>query len=226
MDLATLTELAIGKAVGPQRTDVAVDVSSVYVRALINEALHKVERAALWKFSEAETSLTLPAGSTSLPAPADLAIPLMVRNDGDDLILQFHDERQRFSDPGSAQNAAPTHYGIWNKELRFSPPPVSATPLTLRYYRSWVDLVADTDEPPFPATWHDILSDYAAARLILRLPPTGGRYLPSSAAEPLNEAWQAGLQAMLASPLVLPTGDVVESHAVTDAVEAFEGVDW
>lgn len=226
MNLQTLRELAIGKVLGPTAVERGVDVNRAVVNAFINEAYHKVERAALWKFSEAETVINLAAGAETAAVPADLAVPLMARNDETDQELLFHDERQMFLPPGSGQPGQVEVYSVYANTFRFKPAPRAATTITLRYYKTWPDLVGDADEPIFPATWHDILSEYAASKLVLRLPTQGGKYLPASAAEPYKEAWQTGLLKMMESPLTLPTGDNVEAHHLTQSIHLGEGVYW
>lgn len=226
MNLQTLRELAIGKVLGPTAVERGVDVNLAVVNAFINEAYHMVERAALWKFSEAETVINLSAGAETAAVPADLAVPLMARNDETDQELLFHDERQMFLPPGSGQPGQVEVYSVYANTFRFKPAPRAATSITLRYYKTWPDLVAETDEPIFPPTWHDILSSYAASKLALRLPPSGNRFLPASEAEPHEQAWQTGLLKMMDSPLTLTTSDNVESHHLTQSIYLGEGVDW
>jgi hypothetical protein len=227
MNKATLRNLAIGKVLGPSLADTqGLDVNEAFVDALINEALHKVERAALWRFSEGETEIVLLAGEDEAPVPEGLAVPLMARNESTGQALLFHDERQEFLPSGPARLGQVEVYSVYADTIRFKPAPQYATTITLRYYKTWPDLVADDDEPAFPATWHDILSDYAASKLVLRLPTQGGKYLPSSAAQPYEEAWRTGLLKMMESPLTLATLDSVEAHHLAQSVYLGEGSDW
>lgn len=229
MNLATLTELAVGQVLGPSQAERGVDVSTVYVRAQINVAMHKVERAALWKFSEASASLTVPAGSHAPSSqPTDLAVPLAARCANRGIELTFHDDRQRFHRDELPQGRMGriAEYGIWSGQLRFFPAPPAPETVELRYYRSWPDLVADSDVPPFPATWHDMLADYASARLALRIHPVHGRYVPESAARPFQEAWEGNLAAMLQSDLVLPSFDAVGNHSLLESMHSGEGALW
>lgn len=225
MNLETMTDLAIAKVLGPSQVDRAVDVNAAVVEAFINEAYHKVERAALWKFSEATVDYTLAAGATTSVPPVDMAIPLMVFNHETGLELEFYDERQKFLHASDFKGAV-RRYSLWAGTFHYDPEPTTATDLTLRYYQSWADLALPADEPLFPDTWHDILSDYAAAKLSLRLQPVAGRYLPSSAAEPYELAWRSGLAAMLDSDLVLPTFDIVHSEHLLTQVAHGEGLHW
>lgn len=227
MDLATLEELSIGKTLGPTQVERGVDISKAFARALINEGYHKIEREALWKFSEAVATISLTAGTATASPPTDLAVPLMARNETTGQELTFHDERQRFEPtprPASNRRGSVQFYGVYGGELRFYPTPQAATTVTLRYYKTWPDLAAPTDEPLIPVTFHDILSDYAAWKLTLRVPPVGGRYLPASAAEPHLEAWQNGLARMLASPHVLTSFDKVENEDLIESMMFSE--DW
>lgn len=223
--LATLRDLAIAKALGPSQGDRGVDVSAAFTDALINEGLHKIERAALWVFSEAETTITLTVGQTESAVPADFGVPLMARNEHTERELLYHDERQQFLCQPD-RSADVEVYSSFAGTLRFAPPPKRITDVTVRFYRVWPDLTDDDDEPIFPATWHDILSDYAAAKMTLRLQPVAGRYLPKSAAEPYETAWQSGLEAMLRSDLTRPTFDLVQAEHLQTSIFLGEGIDW
>lgn len=225
MNLQTLRSLAIGKVLGPSKAVTqGLDINEPFVDALINEGLHKIERATLWKFSEAEASLSVTAGTSTAPVPADLALVLAAFNEETERELTYHDERQKFR--RDAQAGHVEAYSLYAGALEFYPAAKVDTLIALRYYKAWPDLVVDSDEPIFPETWHDILSDYAAMYLVLRLPTEGGKYLPSSAAEPYKMAWQSGLQKMLESPLTLPTADIVPHHRIEESMYLGEGADW
>jgi hypothetical protein len=229
VNFGTMKQIVPAKVAGPSQASRLMDVSDVFVGALLNEALHKVERAALWKWQEAQTTLTVLAGTqVATVPPADMALPFMARNLGTRRDLTFHDERQRFSfdDDPVGRTGRVEQYGIYNGVLRFFPTASQDETIALRYYRAWPDMVADTDVPPFPETWHDLLTSYAAAKLALRLQPVAGKYLPESAARPFQEEWEQGLYAMTQSPLALTTWDKVENHDVTESMWAGEGVDW
>lgn len=229
MNFGTMKKVAPAKVAGPLQADRLTDVSDVFVGALINEALHKIERAALWKFSEAQATLTVNAGSqTPTAPPSDLVVPLMARNLGTRADLSFHDERQRFHrDDDPDATAGRVHsYGVWSGALRFFPPASQEETISLRYYKSWPDLVADGDTPIFPSTWHDLLTDYAAAKIALRLTPVAGKFLPESAARPFQDSWEQGLVAMVNSDLVLPTWDATENHTLVESMYLGEGADW
>lgn len=225
MNFETLKQVAVAQAAGATQAERLVDAGEVFTGAQINVALHKVERAALWRFSEAETTLTVPAGShTPTAPPTDLAVPLLAYNVSQDQPLLFHDERQERR-RGDREGHV-TEYGIWGGELRFYPAPRRDTEVELRYYRTWPDLVDPEDEPLFPETWHDLLADYATSRILLRLQPTAGKFLPSSAAEPFHQSFAVNLEAMTQSDLVMTTWDAVRNHAWEEALWRGEGLDW
>lgn len=229
MDLATMRQVAPAKVLGGSQASRLMDVNDTLVDALLNEAYHKVERAALWKFSEAEVTLTVPKGqSVPTSPPTDISVPLMARNLDTRQDLGFHDERQRFhpSEDPDGKTGRIREYGMWGGTLRFFPAASREETIALRYYKGWPDLVLDDDEPIFPATWHDLLTDYAAGKLALRLQPVAGKYLPESAARPYLDSWQQGLLAMTQSDLVLPTWDAVHNHALEESMWAGEGKDW
>lgn len=230
MNFATMKQVAPAKVAGPSQAARLVDVSEVLVGALLNEALHKIERAAMWKWAEAEETLVIDAG-TQVPTtqPADLALPLMARNLGTRRDLTFHDDRQRFeydNDPTSQRTGRVESYSIYGGDLRFYPKASQDEAIAFRYYRAWPDMVDDTDEPPFPETWHDLLTSYAAAKIALRLQPVAGKYLPESAARPFQEEWEQGLYAMVNSDLALTTFDAVEQHDLQESMWRGEGADW
>lgn len=230
MDFATMKQVAPAKVAGPSQASRLVDVSDVFVGALLNEALHKIERAAMWKWGEAEATLTVAQG-TQVPTmpPTDISLTIMARNLGTRRDLEFHDDRQRFhpsDDPATQRTGRIEAYSIYDGTLRFYPVASQEETIGLRYYRAWPDMVDDTDEPPFPATWHDLLTTYAAAKLALRLQPVAGKYLPESAARPFEEEWQQGLYAMTQSDLALTTWDSVEQHDLVESMWRGEGADW
>ncbi len=130
--------------------------------------------------------------------------------------LAYHDERQRFWDQDAT--GAVEAYSLWSGELRFYPLPSKAESFTLRYYQKWSDLVDPTDTPVIPETWHDLLADFAAGQLALRLPPTGDRFLPYSKAEPYLASFAQGLEEMVNSDLVMKTWDNVPNYGFTEEV--------
>lgn len=229
MNFGTMKQIVPAKIAGPSQAQRLMDVSGALVGALLNEALHKIERAAMWKWQEAEAELIVLAG-TQVPVtpPTDLALPFMARNVGIRRDLDFHDERQRFdfSEDNASRPGRIDRYGIYGGDLRFFPVASQDETIRLRYYRTWPDLVADSDEPLFPETWHDLLTAYAAGKLALRLQPVAGKYLPESAARPYLEEWEQGLYAMTQSPLALTTWDKLENHDLTESMWLGEGADW
>lgn len=217
-----MVDVAIARVSGPSRAH--VDVSKPFVVMSINDALRRVERAALWKFSEAEATLEVEAGErepTVASMPTDMAVPLLAYNLTTKRELAFHDDRQRVADQDLTGDVLA--YSVWGSDLRVYPLPTRTNEILLRYYRSWPALVEDGDEPIFPETFHDMLTSYAAGQLILRLPPTEGKYLPQNAAEPHLATFQAQLVEMLSSDLVMPTFDRVSNH---DHLEMLTDGEW
>ena len=229
MDFATMKQVAPAKVAGPSQAQRLVDVSDVLVGAFINEGLHKIERAAMWKWSEKQVTLTVAAG-TQVPTvpPTDIGLTLAARNLDTRQDLIFHDDRQRFNyaDDPAGRTGRVREYSHFAGALRFYPTASQAETIALRYYRTWPDLVNDGDEPLFPATWHDLLTSYAAAKIALRLQPVAGKFLPESAARPFQDEWEQGLYAMTQSDLALSTWDKVEHHGLVESMWAGEGTDW
>ena len=229
MNFGQMKEIVPAMVAGPSQAQRLLDISPTFVGAMLNEAYHKVERAALWKWSEAEAVLTVVSGSQSPSSqPVDMAIPFMARNINTRADLVFHDERQRFAhdDDPAASAGRISRYGIFSGDLRFFPPASQTEQVRLRYYRTWPDMVLDADEPEFPETWHDLLTSYAAGKTALRLQPVAGKFLPESAARPFLESWEQGLYAMTQSDRALTTWDKVENHDLTESMWRGESVDW
>lgn len=225
MNLGELRDLARAQSFGASRAADLVDVGDAIVDAHVNKALHKIERAAVWKFSETETDLTVPSGQrTPTSPPSDVGTLLFAYNLDSGDHLQFWDDSQRVYDPDDTGSVA--WYGTWGGTLTFYPTPTSDTDVRLRYYRVWPDLSADGDTPLFPATFHDVLADYATAMLLLRVPPQGDRFLPESAARPWMDQFRAGVAEMVASPLALRTADSVTNHDHRDMIAAGAGEWW
>jgi hypothetical protein len=157
-----------------------------------------------------------------------MSLPLMARNLDTRRDLLFHDDRQRFNpeDDPAATTGRVNSYGIFQGELRFFPTASVDETIALRYYRTWPDLVDDTDEPIFPETFHDLLTSYAAAKLALRLQPVAGKYLPESAARPFQEEWEQGVYAMTQSSYALATWDAVPQHDLQEMMWRGDGADW
>lgn len=217
MNFGELTETAIAQVISLTQTDQLANVNEAFVKQMVNKAYHKIERRALWKFSERESSIHSAVGvRTCADAPSDLAIPVAVYSETLQGELAFHDERQRFWDLDAT--GIVEAYGLWKGEFRFFPLPTKVETFTLRYYKKWTDLVLDADVPIIPETWHDLLADFASGQLALRLPPTGDRFLPFSKAQPYLESFAAGVEEMANSDLVMPTWDKVPNYGFTEDV--------
>lgn len=217
MNFGEITDAAIAQVVGLGQVDRLVNTNTAFVKAMVNKGYHIVERTSLWKFSEKEAAINTASGTrVCADTPDDLAVPLMVYCPRISAPLEYHDERQRFY---SAEDSGPVRaYAMWANELRFYPLPTKDESLTLRYYYQWPDLVADSDEPVFPATFHDLLVDYGSYHLVLRLPPTGDRYLPYSSAQPYLEGFKSGLGEMLSSDLAMKTFDEVPNYDFNEGI--------
>lgn len=217
MNFGEIWNASIAQVVSLTQVERLPNANEAFAKAMVNAGYHRIERAALWKFSEAEATIQSAAGTREATGvPADFGVPLMVHDDAADTLLDFHDERQKFlylDDTG-----IPLGYALWQGDIRLYPLPTSVRNYTLRYYRYWPDMAADEDVPLLPDTWHDMLINYAAGKLAQRLPPTGDRFLPHSLAQPYLDTFEADLQRMLDSPLVMPTWDRVPNYGFEDEV--------
>lgn len=217
MNLGQITDAAIAQVIGMTQTERLVNASPEFVKAMVNKGYHIIERSALWKFSEGESVINATAGDrTAADLPSDLGVPLMVYSNRLRNELPYHDDRQRFVNPSTTGPVS--HYSLWGGELKFYPLPSANESFVLRYYKTWDDLSADADVPVIPATFHDLLIDYGSYHLALRIPPTGDRFLPNSAAQPYLDAFEANLSRMLASDLVVKTFDEVPNYGFIDEV--------
>lgn len=216
MNFGEIYRAAIAQVVSLTQTERVININEPFAKAMVNAGYHKVERAALWKFSEAEEEITGLVGvKAASGVPVNLNVPLLIWDPVAKDHLEFHDERQKMVDLGEG---IPTHYGIWDKEIRLFPTPSTARTYLLRYYKKWVDMSDDSDTPEMPDTWHDLLVSYAAGRLAQRLPPTGDRFLPHSLAKPFLDSFELDLERMKDSPLVMPTWDNVPNYGFQDEV--------
>lgn len=224
MDLSELRELAKFQALGPRRMTDYVDVSDKLTNAHINKALHIVESAALWKYSLAEAEFTVAKGNT-LPTgpPTDVGVTILAFSKEIEDELVYVDDRQRVRD--TANEGVVGFYTDYGGELRFYPPANKATTIVLRYYKTWPDLVNDTDTPVFPATWHHVLADYATSQLLLRMPQSG-EVPPQVESQGWLNTFQSGLQMMAGSHLALPTLDAITNHAYNEMVWEGEQNYW
>lgn len=218
MNLGEMIDLAIAQVIPLTKQEELVNTNKVFMKGMINKAYHRIERAALWKFSEGEADISVVANTRECPdAPSDFGISIAVYSPELKQELQFHDERQSFLDIGW-QGGPVQLYSLWDGDLKFYPLPKKNETLTLRYYKFWSDLDADSDVPIFPATWHDLLVDFASGQLALRLPAPGERFLPNSKAEPWIQSFEVRLLEMTQSDLVLPTWDEVPNYGFQENV--------
>jgi len=225
MNLQKIREAAIAQVVAPTQSEQLVNVNEKFVDLMVNKGYHQIERRALWKFSEAEAPISASAGTREAQGlPSDYGLPLMVWSDRMKAPLTFHDDRQRFFDLNAEGEV--TYYGVWERDIKFYPLPKRNETFLLRYYKTWPDLEQDNDEPIIPETWHDLLIDYASYWTALRLPPTGDRFLPNSRAEPYLQVFEARLEEMANSDLVMPTWDEVPNYGFQENVLSLEGEAW
>lgn len=218
-----LVDLTIAKLVPITDPEQAANVNTPFVLAAVNEAYHTVERAMLWKYSEAEVDLTSVVGQQAYTEAGLDPSMLTIQHIWDPSSreeLMFLDERQRYHDFGES-TGVPCSWSRWNGSILLFPTPSVVRTYKVRYYAQWNDLTLAT-EPVFPSMYHDMLTDWAAATLALRMPPTGDRFLPNSRAQPYRETFSAKLDQMIRDPRTFVTQDEVVSHAWTDYVATGE----
>lgn len=217
MNYGEITDAALAQVISLGMTEQIVNANRAFVGAMVNKGYHIVERRTLWKFSEKEDTINAVAGTkVCADVPADLATTLAIWSSRMKCELPYHDESQRFFPEVS--DGLVQYYGLWADELRWYPTPTQAESFILRYYAKWTDLVADSDVPVIPETWHDLLIDHASGWLAMRLPPTGDRFLPASRAQPFLDTFNARLEEMANSDLVLKTWDEVPNYGYEEDV--------
>lgn len=217
MNFGQIYRAATAQVVSLTQVERLPNANEEFTKAMVNAAYHKVERAALWKFSEAEAEISSAVDTREATGvPVDFNVSVALWDNEAKCLLDFHDERQKFLDV--TDTGSPQYYAVWGGDVRFYPLPKKVQSYTLRYYKKWVDLSDDSDVPEIPETWHDLLINYAAGKLAQRLPPTGDRFLPHSLAQPFLDDFSLDLQRMLDSPLVLPSWDAIPNYGYQDEV--------
>lgn len=224
MNLGELIDVAAAKYLSATHALKGVSFNRDFARTAINLAYHRIERAGLWTFSEAEQEISSTPGQTSLTVPTDFGIALLLYGLREERELTYHDDRQAVLPQD--EDGEPSHYSQWAGELRLWPTPLRQRSYLLRYYKTWPDLAADADEPIVPAAFHELLASYAARTMVLRTPPEGDRFLPASAAQPFEIEWREGIQAMFESPYTLKSLDRIPHHDFEALIAHGEGQFW
>lgn len=225
MNLGELIDVASAKYMSATHALRGVNFNRDFARVAVNLGYHRIERASLWTFSEAEETLTSTASQRAVTGlPDDFGKALVVYDLTEERELYYHDDRQAVLPQDIT--GEPDRYSEWAGELRLWPTPKRSRDYLLRYYKTWPDLENDVDEPILPPAFHELLASYAARTLVLRTPPEGDRFLPSSAAEPFEIEWREGVQAMFESPYTLKSLDRVPHHDFERLIAHGEGQFW
>lgn len=225
MNAGEILEVAHAKYASATHALKNVNFNRAFALTAVNLGYHRVERAALWTFSEAEVeNVQAVAGQRAATnLPADLGKALTLYNIRTESHLQYHDDRQAVLPLDVS--GEPDRYSEWAGEVRFWPTPTRADSFLLRYYKTWADLT-EGETPVLPAAFHELLASYAAYVLVLRTPPEGDRFLPASAAEPFKMEWREGMAALLESPYTLKSLDEVPWHAFQELAAGADGIHW
>jgi hypothetical protein len=156
----------------------------VRLKRYVNQAAREIYDLADWPFLNA-----LKEGTAPLTI-ADLAHVLSVSNLVSGGTLDPADERQvTEGDPdrnevGTAEQwyrASLTQIGVW--------PADTASKLVVRYVKQPVDMVADSDEPLSPATYHDLIVDGTEVRC-------QKKRKNYEAAQFIRQEWERGIRGM------------------------------
>lgn len=226
MNLGEIVEVASAKYMSATHGLKGVNFNRAFAVTAVNLGYHRIERGSLWAFSEGEVdNLTSTVNQRELGGiPADLGKTLTLFDIDGGYELTYHDDRQ--SVRSLEERGQPSYYSEWAGEVRLWPLPTRSRDYLLRYYKTWPDLTADVDVPILPAAFHELLASYAARVLVLRTPPEGERFLPSSAAEPFDIEWKEGLMSLLESPYTLKSLDRVPWHDFELMVAEGQGQLW
>jgi hypothetical protein len=132
-------------------------------KTFLNSALKNRCLEKKWPFMLSdETTLSVTAGTNEATLPADFNTMHWVKNSENRLMRQMP-LVQRFQDStldaDSLQSSNTGDYVIYGTTIKFTSlaSSHSGTNYTIQYYRYPEDLVDDTDEPDFPAQFHDLL---------------------------------------------------------------------
>jgi hypothetical protein len=157
MNLADLRTEVLGHGFGPVQFPVA------RLNQFLNEGYGIVNRRVGFYAAESTQSLRTAAGTATYPWPPDLVRLRSLKDSDRNLLLQpvLVDDLDR-SNPTT--QGAPYCYALQGPNVRLYPTPDAAYNLSVRYWRSPPQLVADSDVPWFPPDWHSLLVFYALKR--------------------------------------------------------------
>lgn len=130
------------------------------VKSWLNEAYGRVARHVNLSEIEQETAIGLEAGVSSYQLPSDSIRVVGVRVGHGALVGVSSGEFDALDDA----TGAPDVYSLFGSELRVSPAPREGDELRIRYRARPGRMVNDSDVPPMPDDYRDVLITYALSR--------------------------------------------------------------
>lgn len=159
--MTTLANLAVRCASRFRDTANSIYTATEW-KSYLNDAYREVAQNPLIRTFEAYSSsyTVTTTGTASLPADTLMVIAVRdITNDRD--LRQVHGTRNRNA-YANADAGAPDGYFVRGSSIVLVPPPTATTTLGITYVGGYADLT-DSDEPPFPESFHHILVDGAMA---------------------------------------------------------------
>lgn len=225
MDAGAIIDLGFAKAMSATHGPRNLSLSRALALVAINEALHNIERRALWTFLEGEEELTSTQDQREIDGvPEDYLRATALYDSATERKLDYFDDRQGVLP--LRDRGIPSHYSDWGGNLKLWPVPSTTRTYLLRYYGEIPEMEDEDSVPVIPSMFHPILASYVARVMLLRAPAEGQRFLPASAAEPFDMEWREGLLSMLESPFTLKSLEPIPWLEHTQMTVDGLGQDW
>lgn len=137
------------------------DVTDVTLKAITNQAYRDIATKFAFKGARKRTSFTTIAGISEYNLPSDCDSIRRVWDSSNNRRLVKRGDAW-LADQAVSENGQPLSYVPFNNYIQLVPPPDDVYTIQLNYNASIGDLVADTDVPVIPATWHYAIQLYAS----------------------------------------------------------------
>lgn len=139
-------------------------------KPLVERWLNQAQRRAVieseLRTQEASETYATVSEQSGYALPTDFARLIDIFNSETSQLLVPLETKQFDSIPAST--GRPYFYTVFGSNLTLYPTPDAVYPLTLRYWRLPVDMVAESDTPEIPVQYHELLIAYAMRQAFLR----------------------------------------------------------
>ncbi len=126
---------------------------------LINDGLRAMATDYDWPWLQVDTTFSTAVGTEAYTPPANWTRTLWISDGGDDLPLRQRRDLTRWLDTSNTGN--PRFYAIFAERIILAPIPSSVRTLRHGYIRSEAVLSVGTDVALCPATYDDLIVQYA-----------------------------------------------------------------